>query len=154
MTEILRDLLANGADAAPAISAPARPSLSFGALRALIGGTISQLNALGIGRNDRVAIVLANGPEMATCFMACASGVTSAPLNPAYRADEFEFYLSDLNARALIVERGGVLSHGAIVARDFGIPAIVCPHATRLLRAGDRLRVDGNTGKVTRLDPA
>ena len=59
-----------------------------------------------------------------------------------------------INARALIVERGGVLSHGAIVARDFGIPAIVCPHATRLLRAGDRLRVDGNTGKVTRLDPA
>jgi acyl-CoA synthetase (AMP-forming)/AMP-acid ligase II len=106
MTEILRDLLANGADAAPAISAPARPNLSFGALRALIASTIGQLNALGIGRNDRVAIVLANGPEMATCFMACASGVTSAPLNPAYRADEFEFYLSDLNARALIVEQG------------------------------------------------
>ena len=42
---------------------------------------------------------------MATCFMACASGVTSAPLNPAYRADEFEFYLSDLNAKALIVEQ-------------------------------------------------
>ena len=105
MPDILRDLLANGADAAPAISAPARPSLSFGALRALIGGTISQLNAFGIGRNDRVAIVLTNGPEMATCFMACASGVTSAPLNPAYRAAEFEFYLSDLNARALIVEQ-------------------------------------------------
>eukprot|EP01036_Dinobryon_divergens_P004003 gene4002-biopygen3565 len=83
MTEILRDLLANGADAAPAISAPARPNLSFGALRALIASTIGQLNALGIGRNDRVAIVLTNGPEMATCFMACASGVTSAPLNPA-----------------------------------------------------------------------
>jgi hypothetical protein len=60
---------------------------------------------LGIGRNDRVAIVLPNGPEMATCFMACASGVASAPLNPAYRADEFEFYLSDLNAKALIVEQ-------------------------------------------------
>ena len=32
--------------------------------------------------------------------------MTSAPLNPAYRADEFEFYLSDLNAKALIVEQG------------------------------------------------
>ena len=32
-----------------------------------------------------------------------------------------------MNACALIVERGGVLSHGAIVARDFGIPAVVCP---------------------------
>ena len=56
-----------------------------------------------------------------------------------------------MNARALIVERGGVLSHGAIVARDFGIPAIVCPKATGFLRSGERVRVDGNTGKLTRL---
>ena len=69
MPDILRDLLANGADEAPAISAPGRPALTFGALRSLIGDTLSQLNALCIGRNDRVAIVLANGPEMATCFM-------------------------------------------------------------------------------------
>lgn len=53
-----------------------------------------------------------------------------------------------LHARGLIVERGGVLSHGAIVARDFGIPAVVLPSATRLLKSGDRVRVDGNTGKV------
>jgi phosphohistidine swiveling domain-containing protein len=56
-----------------------------------------------------------------------------------------------INARGLIVERGGVLSHGAIVARDFGIPAIVCPNATKLLHSGDRLHVDGNTGKITKL---
>ena len=92
MSQTLKDLLATGADDAPAISAPSRQPLSFGALRSLIKDTLAQLNALGIGRNDRVAIVLPNGPEMATCFLACASGVTSAPLNPAYRADEFEFY--------------------------------------------------------------
>lgn len=57
-----------------------------------------------------------------------------------------------INARGLIVERGGVLSHGAIVARDFGIPAIVCPNATKLLRSGDRLHVDGNTGRITKLE--
>ena len=51
-------------------------------------------------------------------------------------------------ARGLVVERGGVLSHGAIVARDFGIPAVVCPNATRLLHTGDRIRVDGNTGRI------
>jgi len=106
MNPTLKDLLATGADAAPAISAPGRTALSFGGLRSLIDTTLGQLNSLGIGRNDRVAIVLANGPEMATCFMACASGVASAPLNPAYRGDEFEFYLSDLNAKALIVEAG------------------------------------------------
>jgi pyruvate,water dikinase len=56
-----------------------------------------------------------------------------------------------VNARALIVERGGILSHGAIVARDFGIPAVVCPSATTLLKDGEQVRVDGNTGKIARL---
>ncbi len=52
-------------------------------------------------------------------------------------------------ARGLIVERGGVLSHGAIVARDFGIPAVACPNATKLIAAGAQVRVDGNQGKVS-----
>ncbi len=119
----LAALLAGGANAAPAVSAPGRAALSFGALRELIGRTIAALNAEGIGRNDRVAIVLSNGPEMATCFMACASGVTSAPLNPAYRTDEFEFYLNDLNAKALIVERGSE-SPAIAVAEKLGVRLI------------------------------
>jgi pyruvate,water dikinase len=53
-----------------------------------------------------------------------------------------------INARGLIVERGGILSHGAIVARDFGIPAVVCPNATRLIQNGATIRVDGNHGTV------
>jgi oxalate---CoA ligase len=123
MQPTLQTLLAAGADNAPAISAPSRSPLSFGALRSLIGSTLATLNGLGIGRNDRVAIVLANGPEMATCFMACASGVASAPLNPAYRADEFEFYLSDLNAKALIVERDST-SPAIAVAQKLGVRLI------------------------------
>jgi rifampicin phosphotransferase len=59
-----------------------------------------------------------------------------------------------INARALIVERGGVLSHGAIVARDFGIPAIVYPHATAQIKTGERIRVDGNSGKITKIPEA
>ena len=106
MSRTLKDLLAQSAEAAAAVSAPGRPTLSHGALRLLIDATLARLNGLGLGRNDRVAIVLDNGPEMATCFLACANGVASAPLNPSYRADEFEFYLSDLNAKALIVGRG------------------------------------------------
>ena len=123
MSIVLRDLLSRGANNAPAISAPGRPPLSFDALRQLISTTISTLNALGIGRNDRVAIVLSNGPEMASCFIACASGVTSAPLNPAYRADEFEFYLNDLNARALIVEHDSA-SPVIAVAQKLGVRII------------------------------
>jgi pyruvate,water dikinase len=51
-------------------------------------------------------------------------------------------------ARGLVVERGGVLSHAAIVARDFGIPAVACAHATSRIRDGDRLQVDGNRGEI------
>jgi oxalate---CoA ligase len=123
MHDQLKALLATGADHAPALSAPGRPPLSFGGLRGLIERTLASLNAAGIGRNHRVAIVLPNGPEMAACFMACVRGVTSAPLNPAYRADEFEFYLSDLSARALIVERGSV-SPAVEVARKLGVQVI------------------------------
>src|ERR1019366_2220385 len=68
--------------------------------------TISSLNAMGIGRNDRVAIVLPNGPEMASAFIAIAAGATTAPLNPTYRGEEFDFYLSDLNAKALVIQEG------------------------------------------------
>ncbi len=123
MLQALQPLLAVGADAAPALGAPGRRALSFGELRALISRTLAALNAGGIGRNDAVAIVLPNGPEMAACYMACASGVTSAPLNPAYRADEFEFYLSDLQARALIVERGSA-SPAVAVAQKLGVRLI------------------------------
>lgn len=54
-----------------------------------------------------------------------------------------------VNARGLIVERGGVLSHGAIVARDFGIPAVVLEGATRLIRDGAMLDLDAHQGMVT-----
>ena len=122
-TPTLKDLLAAGPADAPALAAPSRGTLSHGELRALIAATLGTLNALGIGRNDRVAIVLNNGPEMAACFVSCASGVTSAPLNPAYRADEFEFYLSDLNAKALIVEQGST-SPAIAVAEKLGVRLI------------------------------
>jgi acyl-CoA synthetase (AMP-forming)/AMP-acid ligase II len=113
-------MLSTAADDAVAVTAPGRPALSFGALRALVQRTLASLNALGIGRNDRVAIVLANGPEMATCFLSAACGVTTAPLNPAYRADEFEFYLADLNAKALIVEHDST-SPAIDVATKLGV---------------------------------
>ena len=89
---------------AVAIVAPGRMPLTYGRLRCHIGNVVTQLHAMGVGRNDRVAIVLANGPEMAVAFLAVAAGATAAPLNPAYRASEFEFYLSDLNTKALIIQ--------------------------------------------------
>ncbi|MEQ8697530.1 MAG: acyl--CoA ligase [Bauldia litoralis] len=95
--------LATGAATAPAIGAPDRQPLSHDALRALIRATAERLNAIGIGRGDRVAIVLPNSPEMATAFVSVAAAATTAPLNPAYRAEELEFYLGDIGARAVLV---------------------------------------------------
>lgn len=97
------ELLSAGADGDTAISAVDRPSLTYAGLRTLVADSVASLRALGIGRNDRVAIVLPNGPEMATVFVAVAAGATTAPLNPAYRAEEFRFYLEDLDAKALLV---------------------------------------------------
>jgi oxalate---CoA ligase len=116
----LETMLAAGADAAPALSAPGRPTLTHGALRELVSATLATLNAAGAGQNDRVAIVLDNGPEMAACFIACAAGTASAPLNPGYRADEFEFYLSDLNAKLLIVASDSS-SPAVAVAEKLGV---------------------------------
>ncbi len=54
--------------------------------------------------------------------------------------------------RGLIVERGGVLSHGAITARDFSIPAVSCSGATRTIPDGARIRLDGDRGHVTLIE--
>ena len=100
------DLLNRGAADAPAIMAPGRAPLSYSALRSLVGDTAASLNRLGIGRNDRVAIVLPNGPEMATAFLADRLRGHRGAAQPGLSRDEFEFYLTDLSARALLVEAG------------------------------------------------
>ncbi|HWT10883.1 MAG TPA: acyl--CoA ligase [Roseomonas sp.] len=124
MTETISRLLAGGAAGAAALRGTnGRPSLTFGALRDLCARTIAALNGLGIGRGDRVAIVLPNGPEMAAAFLAIGSGATTAPLNPAYRAEEFTFYLTDLRAKALVVLQG-MASDAREVAARLSIPVL------------------------------
>ncbi|MCF8466408.1 MAG: acyl--CoA ligase [Sneathiella sp.] len=119
----LNELLQIGKDGAPAIGAPDRQPLTYSGLRALAAKTVARLNELGIGRNDRVAIVLPNGPEMATAFVTIGCGATTAPLNPDYKADEFEFYLSDLKAKALVVMAGST-SPAVDVAKKIGVAVI------------------------------
>ncbi len=114
MSETIVQLLSVGEDDAPAIGSPGRDAVSYAQLRAEVRRLAGQLNALGIGRNDRVALVLPNGPEMAATFLAVASCSTSAPLNPDYREQEFRFYLDDLNAKALVTRPGeGAEAHAA-----------------------------------------
>jgi phosphoenolpyruvate synthase/pyruvate phosphate dikinase len=58
-------------------------------------------------------------------------------------------------ASAVVVERGSVLSHSAIVARELGLPAVVSvPGLTAWLQTGDRISIDGSTGLVRRVSRA
>jgi pyruvate,water dikinase len=58
-----------------------------------------------------------------------------------------------LVAAAVVTELGGPMSHASIVAREYGIPAVVnVPGVTLAIKTGDRLRIDGDRGVVERLD--
>ena len=116
-------LLAGGADASTAVAAPGREPLDYAGLRDHVGRTVGRLNELGIGRGDRVAIVLPNGPEMASAFVSVAAAATTAPLNPNYRRKEYDFYLADLGAKALLVEAGSA-SDSVESARSLGITVL------------------------------
>ena len=82
MIKTVYDVTSAGKPDAPAIGAPGRPWLTYAGLKKLTDDTLAVLNGVGIGRGDRVAMVAPNGPEMASSFIAVASGTSSAPLNP------------------------------------------------------------------------
>ncbi len=122
----LYDLISERANQNPdslALGAPGQPFLNYHGLENHIRQTVERLNALGIGRNDPVAIVVPNGPEMASAFVSIASGATSAPLNPAYQTPEYEFYLTDLDAKALVIDQN-FDSPAREVAKAKGIPVL------------------------------
>ncbi|MGO9466790.1 MAG: AMP-binding protein, partial [Isosphaeraceae bacterium] len=113
----ISEILAVGENLSEAIGAPGARPLTYAGLREQVARAVLALNGLDVGRSDRVAIVLPNGPEMAVAFLSAATAATAAPLNPAYRAEEFEFYLSDLRAKALLVERGSQSAAVAVAAK-------------------------------------
>ena len=144
----LADLIAAHPVDRVALDAPGRPSLTFGALGRQAHETVSSLNAFGIGRNDTVAVVLPNGPEMAAAFLAVGAGATVAPLNPAYREDEFHFYLDDLSAKALIVseeEDGPAVD----AAARLGMPVLRLVGDEEQPAGGFSLLAEGTGGEST-----
>ena len=98
-------LLSGGAANATAIAVPGGASLTYEQLRAEVEKTAGALSALGLGRGDRIAFVLPNSIETIVVFLAAARVGTAAPLNPAYKEDEFRFYLEDTEAKALLLRR-------------------------------------------------
>jgi acyl-CoA synthetase (AMP-forming)/AMP-acid ligase II len=77
--------------------------VSYESLRRQVAEAADLFTGVGIQRGDRVAMALPNGPAVIVSFLAASVAGTAAPLNPAYRYEEFCFYLEDTNARLLIL---------------------------------------------------
>ncbi|HTZ02607.1 MAG TPA: condensation domain-containing protein [Xanthobacteraceae bacterium] len=100
------DLFAHHAGRRPdaaAILAPGRPPLSYGGLYRQIGEVGRSLRAMGIGREDRVGLMLPNGPDLVAAIICTASNAGCAVINPAYAADELERYFAALQLSAIVL---------------------------------------------------
>lgn len=159
---------------AVAIAAPGRRPLRYRDLRLQVDTIGSALRNWDVTENKRVAVAMPNGPEMAVAFVGVSAFAVCAPLNPAYRFEEFAFYLADLQASALIVQRGSCTAAVA-AAKERSVPVIeVAPveegragvfslgvadraqdAPLRFSRAGDRallLHTSGTTSRPKRVE--
>ncbi|MCX6653693.1 MAG: AMP-binding protein, partial [Candidatus Bathyarchaeota archaeon] len=107
-----------------AIEDPARRPLSYEELKDQIRSTVRYLNGCGLYRNDRVAVILPNGPEMAVAFLGVSSCSTCAPINPQINSEELRFLLIDMKAKALVFS-SEVESRVLSVVDELGIKRIL-----------------------------
>ena len=138
MMRTLNEVLERGATKATAIAVPGGPRLTYGQLREQVEAAADGLAELGLGRGQRIALVLPNSVETIVLFLAAAATGTAAPLNQAYKEDEFRFYLEDTEARALIVPPGG----GEAARRALPAGAILVEAATD---AGGRVVLESSS---------
>jgi len=131
-------VLDHGDATAAAVVVPGGVRLTYGKLREQVAAAADALARLGLGRGDRIALVLPNSAESIVLFLAAAAAGTAAPLNSAYKEDEFRFYLEDLGARALVVPPG----EGEAARRALPRGAIVIEAA---MDDGGELRLDSDT---------
>lgn len=89
---------------APALIDTVGAVLSYRNLANRLQQIASAIARSGAQSGDKIAIALPNGPESAIAFLAVSCVATAAPLNPAFRRDEFEFYLRDLGAKFVIAD--------------------------------------------------
>ncbi|MFL6301995.1 MAG: AMP-binding protein [Candidatus Sulfotelmatobacter sp.] len=113
-----------------AILAPSCPPITYGELLALAMNTISLLRSCGVTRTNRVAVVLPNGPDAAAAFLSIAASAVCVPLNPAFTADEWRRYFSELRISALLT-RPDMDSASREVAIALNIPVIDLPPVSR-----------------------
>jgi oxalate---CoA ligase len=103
--ETLSAILAHPEPASAALIVPDDGQvLSYGQLAARVGHLAGCLAAAGVGRGDRIAFTLPNGPDVIQILLGItALGAAAAPLNPAYTESEYSFYLTDIAPRLLLM---------------------------------------------------
>jgi acyl-CoA synthetase (AMP-forming)/AMP-acid ligase II len=106
-TTLLDLLTSTPADRTAIILPEQNIRVTYGGLRNQVEAVASSLAASGIKRGDRVGMALPNGLPTIVGFLAASVAGTAAPLNPAYKEDEFRFYLEDTNARVLLLPPDG-----------------------------------------------
>ena len=116
--------------------------VTYGALRDQVEAVASALAAAGVTRTDRVGIALPNGLPTIVAFLAASLAGTAAPLNPAYKEEEFRFYLEDTNARVLLLPPGGA-DEARRAATAFGDKVLIL---TIDMDANGTVSIDGVTG--------
>jgi oxalate---CoA ligase len=89
-----------------AIESPGYQPLTYRELRIQILCVIKTLNAGGYHRNDRIAVIMPDGPEMAVIVVSIMAGFTFIPLNPHYKKKEFGSIFTRLKVKAIIVQNG------------------------------------------------
>jgi acyl-CoA synthetase (AMP-forming)/AMP-acid ligase II len=108
---------------AVAVTAPGREPITYRELGRLLPRMRSELTEAGLGPGEIAALVLPNGADLITTFLAVSGIGAGAPLNPASTESEFRFYLSRLGARMVIVP-DGVASPAAAAAQELGISVL------------------------------
>ena len=121
MKKIIKNIIEDQNDNDVALTSESSPPLLYKDLKSFVNKIASQLAGNGISNKDRAAIVLPNGPFMASSFLTLSSYMSAAPLNPSYKTNEYEFYLKDLNPKIVIVEPNS--SNEVVgVAKNLNIP--------------------------------
>ena len=104
----VRDLIINGSQDpdATAIESPGLKPFTYRELREQTAYTVRSLNALGLRPNDRIAVVMPNGPHTAVAILAVMAGFTVIPLNSQNRVPEYDSVFSQLGISAVLVQKG------------------------------------------------
>ena len=121
MEKTIRNMINQQNDNLIFLTSEKNEQLSYGEFKIFNEKISRQLAAKNIINSDRAAIVLPNGPLMASSFLSISSYMSAAPLNPSYKQEEFEFYLDDLKPKFLLVEPNSK-SLAVIAAKNLNIP--------------------------------